>query len=148
MLSGRYMTDYHTRHWSRSNVNGYCQLCLAALHSNDMVNISSSVPPLGTLEQQLLECPSLSVPRERCKILWRRYCDDKPELKRMIGINTNDDIIPTMQFLLDPSCCPDVICATQEFGLGVLSHIQYLTRTWCYSHHIRRNKLLKLLNII
>ena len=29
MISGRYMSDYHTRHWSKSNPKGYCQLCQA-----------------------------------------------------------------------------------------------------------------------
>ena len=35
MLSGRYATDYHARHWSQVNTKGYCQLCLAASHSED-----------------------------------------------------------------------------------------------------------------
>ena len=33
MLSGRYATDYHSRHWSKTNPQGFCQLCLAARHS-------------------------------------------------------------------------------------------------------------------
>lgn len=34
MLSGRYNSDYHVRHWSRTNPTGYCQLCLASRYND------------------------------------------------------------------------------------------------------------------
>ena len=152
MLSGRYMTDHHTRHWSKLNPNGYCQLCQAMMHSQD-TTVISNLPPLGTLEHQLLECPSLETTRVRCKTYWKDYCDDKPEVKNLsmvAGMIAGHaiDSKSCIQFLLDPSSCPDLICATQNLGIGVLAHVHYLTRTWCYSHHMRRQKLLKLLNVI
>ena len=143
------MSDYHTRHWSKSNHEGYCQLCQATLHSRDICTTTSNdILPLGTLEHQLLVCPSLNDAREKCKSLWKEYCGDKPEIWNLIEIIANVDIQPHLQFLLDPTCCPEVICAVQINGLGVLAHILYLTRTWCYSLHTRRKKLLKLYNII
>ena len=149
MLSGRYVSDYHSRHWSKSNPLGYCQLCQASLHSQASPHaVSSYVLPLGTIEHQLLECPSLITSRERCRSLWKEYCADKPEIWNLIDKNDDTEPQPKLQFLLDPSCCPDVILAAQNFGQGVLSHINYLTRTWCYSLHVRRKKLLKLYNIV
>ena len=53
-----------------------------------------------------------------------------------------------MQFLLDPTACPVVTKAVQVSGDGVLSHLFYLTRTWCHSLHLKRRRLLKLFNII
>ena len=102
-----------------------------------------------TLEHQLLDCPSLSTTWEHCTLLWRKYCIDKPEVRAIVMLENNgDDYSNTsMQLLLEPSCCPKVICAIQTWGTCILAHIQYLTRTWCYSHHLRRYKLLKLLNI-
>ena len=147
MLSGRYMTDFHTRHWSQSNKSGSCQLCLAELHSKPSPG-SYCPPPLGTLEHQLLDCPVLSPTRENCQALWRSYCEDKPEIWNLIVSHSGEEIYPQMQFLLDPSCCPIVISAIQSLGSGVLSHIYYLNRSWCHSIHLRRRKNLKLLNII
>ena len=149
MLSGRYMSDYHTRHWSKSNPLGYCQLCQANLHSQPSLGaVSSDVLPLGTLEHQLLVCPSLETSRERCKTLWKESCLDKPDIWNLIDKNDSMEPHPQLQFLLDPSCCPGVILATQKLGQGVLSHVHYLSRTWCYSLHVRRKKLLKLFNIL
>ena len=143
VLTGRYMTDYHTP-------LSLCQLCQADLHSQECPTTSSSNVSLGTLEHQLLDCQSLSTTRENCTLLWRKYCIDKPEVRRIVMLENNGDDHPntSMQFLLDPSCCPEVICAVQTYGTGILAHVQYLTRTWCYSLHLRRYKILKLLNII
>ena len=53
-----------------------------------------------------------------------------------------------MQLLLDPSACPMVIAAAQTLGDGVVSHLLYMTRTWCHAHHLKRKRLLRLYNII
>ena len=146
MISGRYMTDFHVRHWSRINPDGYCQLCMASQHASASdVNVSSNIP-LGTFEHLLLECPVLNETRNKCKSLWINYTLDKPKIKDLVLIN--NDCNPSIQLLLDPSACADVIRSSQEFGEGILSHLFYLTRTWCHSLHVRRRKLLKLLNIL
>ena len=147
MLSGRYMTDYHVRHWSRVNPNGYCQLCLSSRNLMDAEdNIPPSVYPLGTLEHLLLFCPSLNKTRENCRALWESYVHDKPVLKNIVLFDSSGN--PDVQLLLDPTACPAIIQASQTSGTGILSHILYLCRTWCYSIHVRRRKILKLLNVI
>ena len=146
MLSGRYFSDYHARHWSKTNKDGFCQLCLAASHSLDH---SSSIPslPLGTLEHMLVECPALQETRNKCRNLWHKYCSDQPLLWSIVQ-ELDATVTPPVQLLLDPSCSPLVIKAVQDVGEGILIQLQYLTRTWCYSHHLRRHKYLKLYNII
>ena len=142
MISGRYVTDHRSRHWSVTNRDGHCQLCLAVGHP--------STP--GTIEHLLLRCPALSETRTNAVSMWSAYMVDKPYLlpivkHHTIGLVTQVEPIH-LQLLLDPASCPMVITAVQECGLAILSHLLYMTRTWCYSHHLKRHRLLKLLNII
>ena len=142
MLSGRYVSDYRSRHWSKNNPEGFCQLCV-------MVGYPSV---LGTLEHLLVECPALADTRTQSKFHWSNYLTDKPNLMPTISYffdpaNPIDQQLQ-IQFLLDPASCPKVIASVQEFGDGILSDLLYLTRTWCHSHHLKRQKLLRLYNII
>lgn len=147
MLSDRYSSDYHARHWSRTNPSGFCQLCRASQHSSGTGNVIDPPNlPLGTIEHLLISCPSLSQTREKCRAFWLEYIVDKPVLQDLILFNGSCD--PNVQLLLDPSSCPNVIQAVQKTGSGLLGHLLYLSRTWCHSLHVRRRKTLKLLNII
>ena len=49
-----------------------------------------------------------------------------------------------VQFILDASVHPSVITLVQTYGQDILMPIFYLTRTWCYSLHRERLKLLGL----
>ena len=82
MLSGRYPTDYHARHWSRVNPSGVCQLCLAAHHAKE-INTEVQVP-IGSLEHLLLECPSLQATRDSCKKMWYVYTENMPYIRQII----------------------------------------------------------------
>ena len=154
MLSGRYNTDYHVRYWSRLNPSGLCQLCLAANHARESLDQTNSEfnVPLGTLEHLLLVCPQLQETRDTCKQLWISHTEDKPQIRDIFLPTATPFNLslwsPKMELLLDPTSCPNVIDASQKYGIGILSSILYLSRTWCYSHHVRRRKHLKLLNII
>ena len=48
-----------------------------------------------------------------------------------------------MQFLLDATVLPDIIAQVQSAGEGILSTLFSLTRTWCYSIHRERLRILK-----
>ena len=142
MLSGRYVTHHRARYWSTSNPEGHCQLCILSSH------------PLtpGTLEHLLLKCPVLAETRLNSIHHWSAYLTDKHTLLPILAHHTlspgkeGDQL--HVQFLLDPSTCPAVVLALQELGSGVLSHLLYLTRTWCHAQHLKRRRLLKLYNII
>ena len=142
MISGRYVTDHRARHWSTVNREGHCQLCLAAGYP----------PTAGTLEHLLLRCSALAETRANAVSMWSAYLVDKSYLLPIIVHHTLGPVDKVehlhVQLLLDPASCPMVISAVQESGLAVLSHLLYMTRTWCYSHHLKRYRLLKLLNII
>ena len=142
MLSGRYVTDHRARHWSKSNPAGNCQLC--------MVSGYSSTP--GTLQHLLLSCPVLSEVRAHATAHWAAYIVDKPPLIPIISHHTStpghDGEKLQMELLLDPSTCPMAISACQKMGIGILSHLHYLSRTWCHAHHLKRRRLLKLYNVI
>ena len=142
MLSGRYVTDHRSRHWSSKNPQGVCQLCL----------VSKFPPTPGTLEHLLLECPVLSETRRGLYTHRCNYIADKPALIPIIDYHTQsqgqEGVNLHMQLLLDPSTCPMVVKAAQCEGNGILVHLLYLSRTWCHSHHQKRRKLLKLYNII
>ena len=142
MLSGRYVTDYRARHWSSSNPNGYCQLCLVTGH----------IAVLGTLEHLLLKCPALADTRRKSVSHWSNYLVDKPSLLPIVKHHTltpgHEGTKLQMELLLDPSTCPMVISSSQSLGKGTLSHLLYMTRTWCHSHHLKRRRMLKLYNII
>ena len=142
MLSGRYVTDHRARYWSASNPSGFCQLCL----------ISGYPETPGTLEHQLLNCPATSETRLRNIYHWSNYMTDKPEIFKIVQYHSltqgPEGESAFMQLLLDPTACATVIKAAQVSGEGVLSHLLYLTRTWCHSLHLKRKRLLKLYNII
>ena len=142
MLSGRYVTDHRARHWTQSNPEGLCLLCLIQGHQ--------ATP--GTLEHLLLKCPALSQARAQSVSHWSAYLVDKPALLPIVSHHTltpgKEGETLHMQLLLDPTPCPMVVTATQGLGKGVLSHLLYLGRTWCHTHHLKRRRLLKLYNFI
>ena len=136
------MSDYRARYWCKSNPDGHCQLCLVY-----------GFPPMqGSLEHLLLKCPVLAVVRAHAISHWSSYMVDKPYLlpivtHHTVSTGTDSDQLH-MELLLDPSTCPKVITAVQESGSSILCHLLYMSRTWCYAHHLKRRRLLKLNNII
>ena len=133
MVSGRYRTDKLVRHWSAENRSGTCRL-------------PGCQDQVGSLEHILLHCPALSDARARAISLWSSFLVSKPSLFPLISHYTMCDEINQMQFLLDPTCLPKVITANQVDPLTI-HHCMYLTRTWNYTIHIERQKMLKLLNL-
>ena len=126
---------------------------MAASKAQDDHPREDSTLPVGSLTHLLLECPELHQPRDVVRSLWNDYTLDKPIIREIIFSYQNEPSIPSnwnpeIQLLLDPTVCPSVISASQTHGAGILHHILYLTRTWCHSLHSRRQKLLKLLNVI
>ena len=131
MLSGRYRTEGLRRHWS-SNKEGYCLLPSCSQQYEDLPHI-------------LLACPSLQEARDRVWRLWNEHLLDKPHIMNIVHrymATTNPNMT---QLLIDPSVLPDVIVLNQEYGDNVLSTLFYLTRTFCYSLHNSRLKLLGLI---
>ena len=131
MLSGRYRSCWLSRHWSGDST-GMCSLPTCRLD-----------PTPGTLSHILTECQDLGPARQRVFSLWAEFLKDNPHLlpivvKYTITYNTSYQL----QFLLDCTVLPDVISLTQRHGPSVHDSLLYITRTYCYSLHKTRLKLL------
>ena len=133
MLSGCYRTDQLTRHWSKSNPEGLCRLpgC-----SNEK----------GTLHHILLSCPALSEARKKSVSHWSAFLVPRPWLFPLVNQFTHGDERQFLQFLLDPSVLPLVISTSKCYN-DALRDCFYLSRTWNFTIHLTREKLLQFWNI-
>ena len=126
MLSGRYRTEVLASHWS-SNPDGFCQ-----------GSQCDKIPE--TLEHILLLCPSYDTARQQLHRLW---CDTEDshvsDIVRYILSESSEVII---QFILDATTHPKVISLVQAYGQTKLQTIFHLTRTWCFTIHKIRLKML------
>ena len=128
MLSGRYKTDYHSRHWDKTNPQGLCLLCPDKFL-------------FGTLQHLLLHCDALSDKKSRVIELWSSHAADDVHLHQLLKELLQGCPRLLTQFLLDPSVVPQVLTLAQK-NLVSLSTLYYLTRTWCYGIHRRRLQIL------
>ena len=134
MLSGKYITCHHTRHWDTSNAAGACKLCPSS---------PESPAPPGTLQHQLLLCPALQPAYASAARLWTEFLAARPLLQPVVAECTLGSPQSSVQFLLNPSALPSVIRAAQLLGQVVYSDCHYLSRTWCHSTHVLRLKVLR-----
>ena len=136
MLSGRYRTERLARHWSK-NPHGVCLLpsCQASkVHE--------------TLSHILQDCPSLQHIRTKLRNFTLYYINQlNQDIQEIFNLycTTLNPSFP--QFLVDCSSLPEVIQVVQKNGDGPLYHLFRVTRTWCYSLHKERLKLLGRWNI-
>ena len=133
MLSGRYPSDYLSRHWTKNKL-GNCLLPLC--HGNN-------VP--GTLEHILLHCPSLAQCRQTILSL-ANSVSAEDRITKMIfhGILEDPNQNTMMQFLLDCSALMCVQDAIHLYGSQVLVNLFYISRSWCYGIHRARCSMLGL----
>ena len=132
-ISGRYRTEYFSRHWS-DNPQGYCR-------TND-----SCSNVIEDCKHILLECPSYVNERRILISLWLKtnnYFARKLALEALS--NTSDYLL---QFILDCSALPSVILASQRHGKDILDALFHLTRTWCFVLHRQRMRLLGRWNFV
>ena len=126
LLSGRYRTEALTKHWS-SNKSGYCQSSTC----NSVVE---------TVEHILIHCGAYSSCKKHLYSLW--LSSTNPVVNGLVVEALSSDTAYLLQFILDCSVLPSVIIATQKHGFVILKELFYLTRTWCFSVHKQRMKML------
>ena len=97
----------------------------------------------GTIEHILVLCVSLEEKRRQLltKLNENTMMSDisKDIVQQVINTGNTQEIV---QFLLDCSNHPRVISAVQDLGSGLLEELFRFTRSWCYSVHKARLKLL------
>ena len=127
-LSGRYKSESLTKHWSSSNREGYCRVSLTCQNQPE------------TVEHILVHCVAYSECRRRLCSLW--LSTENRVAHELVREALGSDSEYLVQFLLDCSVLPQVISATQSHGSEILSILFYLTRSWCFSIHRQRMKIL------
>ena len=135
MISGRYRSESLCKHWSK-NKDGFCQL------SPSCANTVEDIPHI------LTSCSGLSTIRDKLIKFTLNYASTVPAIQNLIlslCIPSNPRLV---QFLLDCSCLPEVVRATQMYGQEVLGHLFTITRTWVYTLHKSRMKILGRWNFI
>lgn len=139
MQSGRYVTDFRSRHFNLSNKTGACRLCPS----------SPGLPaPPGTLEHMLLLCPTLQPAYTRAAQQWTDHLAARPWLQPVVLQYTLGTPQSSLKFLLDPASLPAVVSAAQCYGNIVYTDCHQLGRVWCFSVHNLRMKMLKMLGHI
>ena len=128
MLSGRYRTDQLIRHFSSEN-NGSCSLC----KNGDIT---------GSIEHLLVHCPVLTDVRMSITENLETNKNMSVTTKTLINFYLQDTEFNKIQLLLDPSVLPQVILKNQTEGPHIYKEIFTFSRSWCYSIHKRRMKLL------
>ena len=135
MVSGRYRCESLCRHWS-SNKEGFCLLSPAC---------SETVEDLPHI---LRSCHGLHRTREKLVDFTIKYSTSVPVISDLI-LNLSNPTNPDFcQFLLDCSPLQPVIQATQKHGQEVLHHLFRVSRTWVYTLHKARMKILGRWNIV
>ena len=127
MLSGRYRVGSLLKHFSASH-NGDCELC--GLELEDLSHLLVPRCP------HLLERKALLVEYARSVLSSSEVC-----LSIFTNILDNGKEDEQVQLFLDCSAIPCVISANQD-DKTVIPLLFRVTRTWCYSLHRTRLKLL------
>jgi hypothetical protein len=133
MLSGRYRTDLLMSNWSTSNPDGLCRL-------------PGCDDEIGSLKHILLECSGLSEARAKALSHWSSFLVPRPWLFPVVAHHTLGGDQLNLQFLLDPSVLPMVICLNRS-NSEILPSCFYLARTWIFTIHLTREKIRKLWNM-
>ena len=127
LLSGRYKTDYLSRHWNKDNPHGFCTLCPGMSY-------------FDTLEHFLISCDTLQDKRNTVITYWLKTAQEDDQLRNLLVTKLRAPPHILLQFLLDPSSDPDVIQGCQHKFFS-LDEIFRLTRCWCYALHRRKLQL-------
>ena len=130
MVSGRYRTEMMCRFWT-TNRGGFC-LSSTCLGQN----------VLGTLQHLLIVCPALEHTRCRLYTLWclkTLYC---PPLHNFILKIIGSSPEVQVKFILDSTAFPELIMLVQTYGQEMQDLVLYLTRTFAFSIHRDKQRLL------
>ena len=131
MLSGRYRTELLCSNWAPTNT-GCCQTpsCRDLLIVEDIQHI-------------LVHCSSLALTRDNLKEFTSKLIQHQPLIvQELVGKFCDPNHPQFVQFLLDCSAIPEVISACQVNGPALLCPLFRISRTWCYSIHKSRLKIL------
>ena len=129
MISGRYRTEYLSRYWTPSNREGHC-----------LATTCEGV--VGDLEHILIVCPAYHAVRNRLKDMWLAKTVNFASLNQLIKQILSSSPEIQVQFILDPTFFDGVMMQIEIYGIEMVQHVLYLTRTYAYYIHRERLKIL------
>lgn len=128
MISGRFKSDYHSRHWT-SNKLGHCLL-------------DSCHEVKGDLEHLLITCQGLATIRGR---MWDMIFGKTKKLIPLLNFVYKIAASPPflqLQFFLEPLAFSELVELCSIYGQAILDTLYYCTRTYVY--YIYREKQILL----
>ena len=134
MLSGKYRTQQHCSHWSPDS-DAKCLLSLNCTENEDIAHILTS-------------CEALEETRAKLSKFTEQYTIHAPLVSSIVQSLCNPRSPDFVQFLLDCSVFPEVIRLVQQEGAVIHTYLFDISRTWVYSLHKQRLKLLGRWNYI
>ena len=136
MLSGRYRTELLCSKW-KPECTGLCLLS----------PLCSSTPE--DLKHILQDCIALIQTRQNLSEFTCRYCENLPDVSSIVFYFLDPSNPEYCQFLIDCSTIPRIISASQTYGVSYIhNHLFNITRTWIYTLHKERLKILGRWNIV
>ena len=129
MLSGRYRTLKLSSNWSESG-NSCCPAPYCTLAEE-------------SLEHILLHCPAYAP--SRSNIVRKAMSAQNPAISNLVTNALSKPSEYLVQFLLDPTVLPETMSLVQVYGEDILFTVFSITRSWCYSVHRDRLKLIEVL---
>ena len=125
-LSGRYRSGNVTRHWSDESQGFY--LYPTCTNQDE------------TVRHVLVDCGAYNCCKSRLYSLWLST-PNKAVLSLVLEALSSEKSY-LLQFILDCSVLPSVRSAVQVNGPQLLNDLFHLTRSWCFSVHRQRMKML------
>ena len=126
---GRYCTEYLSRYWTPSNREGHC-----------LATTCKGV--VGDLEHILIVYPAYHAVRNRLKDMWLAKTVNFASLNQLIKQILSSSPEIQVQFILDPTFFDGVMMQIEIYGIEMVQHVLYLTRTYAYYIHRERLKIL------
>ena len=129
-LCSQYPSGSRTRHWSPENPLGLCSFPPCRIEET-----------VETPEHILLDCAAYKLTRKKLISMCLRL---KNSTSHSIAISflTAHTASDALQLLLDCSSIPEVILAAQLSGEIIYNDLFYIGRSWCFSIHRERMKML------
>ena len=135
MISGRYRSEFLCRKWSK-NKHGVCLLSKKCEFT------------IEDLPHILQFCPALQPTRDKLVQYTLSYAKRFPLVSNLLLTFLVPSHPLFCQFLLDCSTVSQSISAKQIHGFEIYEHLFEVTRTWCYSLHRERLKILGRWNVL
>ena len=133
MLGGRYRTCWLRRHWS-GDPTGSCRIPGCNGEPGTLIHLATA------------QCQGLASAKVRAVALWRVFLSAEPNLFPLIRDFSLGEPKAFLEFLVDPTTRKSVISLAKHFGskYDVIGKLCYMTRTWLYTMHKERLKLIGL----